>query len=245
MTLQTQDSAPHSKFQTILKPAFWLGIFLLTYNNLINFLPRTLHAQLYIWMNIGILFIIWMWSRQYLNLSHVDVGYTKQNLGKSLLLGFGLTLMIILPFFIIVKLLPILGLNLKAPQLDEITRQTIWWRIFVRIPLGTVLFEETLFRGILYGFLMRKGSAAKAVWVTSLFFTLWHITPAFKVVTSNFQIGAVIFGLVIWVVLLLGALLGGLLFAWIRYRTRNIAGCILAHFLINILALMIMYWIWI
>jgi membrane protease YdiL (CAAX protease family) len=108
-----------------------------------------------------------------------------------------------------------------------------------------VFFEEALFRGLFFGYLMKRGSAAKAIWTTSLFFAVWHFTPAFKVVTANFQIGEVGTGLLVWIVLLSGAFIAGLLFAWVRYRSRNIAGCILAHFLINILALTIMYWVWV
>jgi len=226
-----------------LKSGMWLGIFLLTYNNLINFLPSSLHARIYVWINLVVLCIVWLMGRRYLDLNHIDSGFTKKNLVKSLLFGLGITFVVILSFLFFLWFLPNLRLDLKAPRIDGIS-QELWWRIFVRIPLGTVLFEETLFRGIFYGYLIKKIRTLKTIVVTSLFFAFWHITPTFKVVSLNFQINLLALAIIFWLVGLLGAFIGGLIFALIRYRTNNIGGCLLAHCLINDLALMIIYWVW-
>lgn len=231
-------------FSSFLKPGIWLGIFLLCYNNLINFLPSPLHGRLYLWMNLGVLGLIWLGSQKYLKLRPLDIGFTKQHLKKSLLFGLALTGIIILPFLFLLWLLPILGLHLAPPRLGQISFETFWWRILFRIPLGTAFFEETLFRGIFYGYLMRKTPNTKTLWVTSLFFACWHITPAFKVLSFNFQIGSIFLGFGLWFIGLLGAFVAGLLFAWLRHQTGNIGGCILAHSLINILALVIVSWLW-
>lgn len=234
----------NSIFLFLLEPGFWFGVFLLAYNNLINFLPPILHAQIYVWLNMGVLCLIWIWSRRYLNLNHIDLGITIKNLGISLLIGLGLTLMVVLPFLILLLLLPSLGFDVKTPRLEEIAHEIFWWRIFVRIPLGTALFEEMLFRGFFYGYLIKKTSHKKTLWVTSLFFAFWHITPAFKVISLDLQIVTTMLFILLWLVGLLGSFIAGLLFAWIRYRTNNIAGCILAHACINDLALVIASLVW-
>ncbi|MCK4233580.1 hypothetical protein KAX75_04075, partial [candidate division WOR-3 bacterium] len=64
-------------FLPLSKPGFWLGIFLLTFNNLINFLPSVFHDKIYLWLNLGILCLIWLWSRRFLNLTNTDLGWTK------------------------------------------------------------------------------------------------------------------------------------------------------------------------
>ena len=48
----------------------------------------------------------------------------------------------------------------------------------VRIPLGTALGEELIFRGALFGLLRRRHSTLTAVVVSSLVFGLWHVLPA-------------------------------------------------------------------
>jgi uncharacterized protein len=55
----------------------------------------------------------------------------------------------------------------------------------VRIPLGTVVLEETLFRGVLLGLGLRRWSQMTAVAVSGLAFGLWHVLPARQVTTFN------------------------------------------------------------
>jgi membrane protease YdiL (CAAX protease family) len=87
-------------------------------------------------------------------------------------------------------------------------------------------------------------TSVKTIFITSLFFAFWHITPAFKVINKGLQIHSVFIFFGLWFLGLLGAFGGGLLFAWVRYRSKNIAGCLLTHYLINILALLIIYYVW-
>ena len=47
----------------------------------------------------------------------------------------------------------------------------------IRIPLGTALGEELIFRGALFGLLRRRHSTFTAVTVSSLLFGLWHVLP--------------------------------------------------------------------
>ena len=45
------------------------------------------------------------------------------------------------------------------------------------IPIGTALFEETLFRGVLLGALMETSTRRTAVVVSSVVFGFWHLVP--------------------------------------------------------------------
>ena len=47
-----------------------------------------------------------------------------------------------------------------------------------RIPLGTAVYEELLFRGVIFGMLARRTSAIWAAVWSSLLFGLWHVLPA-------------------------------------------------------------------
>ena len=51
------------------------------------------------------------------------------------------------------------------------------YRVLVRIPLGTVLWEEVAFRGVLLAALARLSSLRVAVAISAGVFGLWHIRP--------------------------------------------------------------------
>jgi uncharacterized protein len=56
---------------------------------------------------------------------------------------------------------------------------------FVAIPLGTVVFEEVAFRGVLWGLLEDEHGAVWATAVSALLFGLWHVLPALDLVQTN------------------------------------------------------------
>jgi membrane protease YdiL (CAAX protease family) len=230
--------------QLFTQPAFWFLIFVVLFNNLIDFLPLGLHDTIYLWLNLSLLLIIWWWSKKYLKLSNEDIGFCKKNLLRSLLLGFAVACAVIVPFALILLIRVNLGLAIKGPALPVNTLQHLLWRSIFRIPLGTALFEEMLFRGFAYGFIGKWLSGLKTVLLTSLLFASWHVVPAFKTVRFNFGVGEFLLGSALWAVFLIGSFIAGLIFAWIRYQGKHIAGCILAHAFINSFALILMYIAW-
>jgi uncharacterized protein len=56
---------------------------------------------------------------------------------------------------------------------------------FVLIPLGTVLFEEVAFRGVLWGLLRRARGSWTATIVSSALFGLWHVLPSLHLAADN------------------------------------------------------------
>ena len=57
-------------------------------------------------------------------------------------------------------------------------------QMLVRIPLGTALFEETVFRGLLLGWFSKTMSPRGAVWASSALFGLWHVIPTWQTMGS-------------------------------------------------------------
>ena len=112
----------------------------------------------------------------------------------------------------------------------QIAADTVGSRVFnplVRIPLGTVVLEETLFRSVLLALALRRWSVATAVLVTSALFGLWHIVPAAESADDGLHV-------------ILGSVAvttaGGVLFAWLRLRANSILAPTLAHFTTNSLS---------
>jgi len=61
---------------------------------------------------------------------------------------------------------------------------------FVLIPVGTVLFEEVAFRGVLWGLLRRRHGTAVATGVSSALFGLWHMLPSLGLAQADQAIGS-------------------------------------------------------
>ena len=53
------------------------------------------------------------------------------------------------------------------------------------IPLGTVVFEEVAFRGVLWGLIAHDHGTVWATCVSSVLFGLWHVLPALGLVRTN------------------------------------------------------------
>ncbi len=76
---------------------------------------------------------------------------------------------------------PLLG-DKRAAGLD---RRDAAYQALIRIPVGTALWEETAFRGVLQAALRRVMSDTAAIVVTSGVFGAWHIRPTLQALRAN------------------------------------------------------------
>jgi uncharacterized protein len=61
------------------------------------------------------------------------------------------------------------------PAVRGMSLAVLAWQLLIRIPIGTALFEETMFRGLLYALWQQvSGWRWAALW-TSVAFALWHV----------------------------------------------------------------------
>ncbi|MFJ8531986.1 lysostaphin resistance A-like protein [Streptomyces sp. NPDC093591] len=65
------------------------------------------------------------------------------------------------------------------------------WVTLVRVPFGTVLLEETAFRGVLWAMIRRRRGPVWATGVSSLLFGFWHLMPSRGINRSNAAVGSV------------------------------------------------------
>lgn len=113
----------------------------------------------------------------------------------------------------------------------------VWFVALVRIPLGTAVFEEVAFRGVLLAAAMRWLSTWRAVGLSSVAFGLWHIAPTMVALDLN-QIAV---GSVEGVAAIAGAVVvttvAGVAFCWLRIRSGSLLAPILAHVATNSVSL--------
>jgi membrane protease YdiL (CAAX protease family) len=107
----------------------------------------------------------------------------------------------------------------------------------VRIPVGTALFEETLFRGLLLAWLRRRTTPLRAVAASSTLFGLWHILPTWETLAgyaggvlrsrSPATAAATVGGAVVTTGL------AGAAFSALRLRSGSLATPVIVHAAVN------------
>ncbi len=107
------------------------------------------------------------------------------------------------------------------------------YQVLVRIPLGTVVWEEVAFRGVLLAVLTRVLSVRAAVAVSAVVFGVWHVRPTLSALAANgLADGTVLTGLAV----LLGCsatAAAGVVLAWLRLRTGSLLAPALLHLATN------------
>ncbi len=99
----------------------------------------------------------------------------------------------------------------------------------VFIPLGTVVFEEIIFRGVLLASLLRWTTRGPAIVASAVVFGLWHLPPALRDAGGEGFAGGlgVVAGTIVFTTM------AGLLFAWLRLRSGSLLAPLLAHIASN------------
>ena len=111
----------------------------------------------------------------------------------------------------------------------------IAYQVLIRIPLGTVLWEETAFRGVLLAALLRVQSPHTAIGTSAAVFGLWHIRPTLSAAAANDlahglpgRTAAVLSGCVVTAA-------AGALFTCLRIRSGSLLAPVLVHAATNCL----------
>ncbi|MEV7526643.1 type II CAAX endopeptidase family protein [Streptomyces sp. NPDC091371] len=111
-------------------------------------------------------------------------------------------------------------------------------RVFVLVPVGTVLVEELAFRGVLYGLVRRARGAVWATAVSSLLFGLWHVLPSLHLATAKPALTTVFGDSALGGVLAVAAAVvftvaAGVLFCELRRRSGSLLAPMGLHWAVN------------
>jgi len=122
---------------------------------------------------------------------------------------------------------------LDDQRVAGLDRRELAYQVLVRIPVGTVAWEEIAFRGVLRAALRRVLGEPGATVVGSAVFGLWHVRPTVEALEINgvaggrgarfFAVTAVVGGTA-------GA---GAVFCWLRERSGSLAAPVLLHVATN------------
>lgn len=106
------------------------------------------------------------------------------------------------------------------------------YQALIRIPLGTAVGEELMFRSGLLALGLRTWPQATAIAVVSLLFGVWHVLPTLSAVGGNASVAGQSVVLVVPGAVVLTAAAGAF-FCWLRLRTRHVVAPVVVHALVN------------
>lgn len=111
------------------------------------------------------------------------------------------------------------------------------YETLVRIPLGTALFEEVAFRGVLLAAVAERATLVSAVIVSSVVFGLWHIGPGLVTLRLNAP-GMSAAGQALGVATMVGiTTTAGVVLCWLRIASGSLLAPVIAHWSTNALGL--------
>ena len=170
-----------------------------------------------------------------------SVGLRRQGLRKSLLFGAGMGASLSVPPLIFFYKPVFLDTPLEYGPITRLTRHELLKDVLVDVPMSIALLEELAFRGLLYSALRSSLSAKGAIVGSSLGFAGWHfVVTATSAAESNLASAAKLPRVMrpyVQPLAVAGGMLttgvAGLLFGTLRERTGNLAGSILAHWIVD------------
>jgi uncharacterized protein len=209
------------------------GILLVSYNIALNLVPFP--AVAYVPANMSLAGLAVLIGRS-AGLTWSEMGFGS---GQGRGWAIGLAVMVSVAIAMLIALqLPAAEPFLRDQRAAGLAGWALVYGAAIRIPFGTAIPEEVLFRGVLLGALLRRCGAWAAYAWSSVVFGLWHIGPTIVLARENGLdvSGVATLGVVAASVVLTFA--AGLLFCLLRRWGRGLVAPVLAHTGTNSLSLL-------
>ena len=117
-------------------------------------------------------------------LTPADLGLGRDRLASGLRLGSAVAAPVVAAFGL-AALTPATRPLLDDQRVAGLSGPQLAYHVLLRIPLGTVAWEETAFRAVLTAALRRVLAEPAATAVASATFGLWHVRPAAEALALN------------------------------------------------------------
>lgn len=215
---------------------------LLAYGNGVSGTDGGTRDGFLLWTNLALMALLLAWALGLARMSVAELGLDPRAVRSSAMVGLALSALVaIVPVGFLVLTPLVNGDPVEAPEITERSGASLAYFLAFRQPVGTALFEEVAFRGVLYGFWRRVGGDRLALVATAGVFALWHTVITTRTVLESGVVDRPpMVGLGV-LVSLAGLFVGGLIFAYLRWHTRSIAAAVVGHWLI-VAAMVIAVW---
>ena len=135
--------------------------------------------------------------------------------------------------WLLVALVPATRPVLDDKRITSLAPRAVAYQALVRIPVGTVLWEETAFRGVLQAGLRRVMPETAAILVTGGIFGVWHVQPTLGALRANGLDGGHGQAVARVSAVCVGMAGAGVLLSWLRARSGSLAAPVLLHLASN------------
>jgi membrane protease YdiL (CAAX protease family) len=166
-----------------------------------------------------------------------DMAIGLHAVGKSVIIVAGILLFIAVILSLAYLVPPLKKLMSDGPSKRSDKKHALN-ELLVRVPFGTALSEEIIFRGVLLGMLLQDVSRIQAIIASAVAFGLWHVVPTLQTVRANDAFKDLIGDQkrhhaisIVTTVLVTGV--AGVVFAWLRLLADNLIAPWLVHTFIN------------
>jgi uncharacterized protein len=167
------------------------------------------------------------------------LGYCRDRFGRGIMVG-GIVMGVIGLGVLLGAAIPATREFFYDDRVIERSTAVILFDALIRIPIATAFYEETLFRGVLFGMFVRRWTPLWAAVAANLLFGLWHILPTINTLQTN-PAGGMLDGVSGVVAAGIGSVAGtalaGFAFLWLRLRANSTIAPVLAHIATNSFAL--------
>jgi uncharacterized protein len=166
------------------------------------------------------------------SLSMTDLGLARDTWRAGLLWGGAAAALVMIGYAAALVITD----NMPEPRYDSWSHAV--FAALVLIPIGTVIPEELVFRGVVWGLIRRARGAQTATIASSLLFGLWHVVPALGGGPANDALaGAVGSGSIGTVLSVLATVVvtsvAGVVLCVVRQRSDSLLAPVLLHWAVN------------
>lgn len=172
-------------------------------------------------------------AARWTGLSWDELGLARRSLPAGLRWG-GACLLVVAAGYATALAVPALRPLLADARVAGRDATDLASQALLRIPLGTVLWEEIAFRGALLAVLARLLSLPAAVAGSSLLFGVWHIRPTLDALAANEVVHGPAATAAVVTLACLGTAAAGVLFAVLRLRSGSLLAPGLLHLATNV-----------
>ncbi len=247
-------SSVQERIRPQARGAVALSVVLVAYGNLVSLPPDNIRLRFLLFTNLALLAVILWVALRPSGLSYEALGLKGVSLLRSSAWGIVIGVALALPPVVLLVVAPfVTGEPVEYGDISTFSGTEMAIRLAFTTLVRTALFEELAFRGALYAYFLRAFASSpaeipasesrralvpgtrtadgRAILWTSLVFGLWHVVISTRTVLDSNVVET------LWLVplavlfSLLGTVLGGLVFAWLRWRTGSVAGPFFVHWL--------------
>ena len=162
-----------------------------------------------------------------MGLSSQELGMDRHDARRGIAYGAAAAGVVVVGLLVLIAI-PASRAHFVHSRVGRDTTTMHWLLPLLVIPLGTAVYEEVIFRGVLLGATLRRWGPRAAVIVTSVAFGLWHLPVAASDPATSAVSGPRAFAATFIFTAVAGAV-----FAVLRLRSRSIVAPILAHIATN------------